>query len=120
MLLKKINRLLMYCSNRKKFCCCKKTMKNIKIVLRVLTPSQSPANLTSLTNLNSQVCQKENHFSTEKKIIRKVPMGVYGQVYALTARQRKNQIVKKQWSGKLELNFNSEKERFENIFKRDK
>ena len=71
-------------------------MKNIKIVLRVLTPSQSPANLTSLTNLNSQVCQKEKHFSTEKKIIRKVPMGVYGQVYALAARQRKNQIVKKQ------------------------
>lgn len=33
-------------------------------------------------------CQKENHFSTEKKIIRKVPMGVYGQVYALAARQR--------------------------------
>ena len=30
-------------------------MKNIKIVLRVLTPSQSPANLTNLTNLNSQV-----------------------------------------------------------------
>ena len=30
-------------------------MKNIKIVLRVLTLSQTPANLTSLTNLNSQV-----------------------------------------------------------------
>lgn len=36
--------------------------------------------------------QKENHFNTEKKkkkkIIRKVPTGVYGKVYALTARQR--------------------------------
>ena len=68
----------MYCSNRKKFCCCKKTMKNIKIVLRVLTPSQSPANLTSLTNLNSQVCQKENHFSTEKKNYSK---STYGSVW---------------------------------------
>ena len=36
--------------------------------------------------------QKENHFSTEKKkkkkIIQKVPTGVYGKVYALAARQR--------------------------------
>ena len=102
----------MYCSNRKKFCCCKKTMKNIKIVLRVLTLSQTPANLTSLTNLNSQVsrCLIVKDWQNllrlvifiwltkkkiililkkkKKKIIRKVPTGVYGKVYALAARQR--------------------------------
>lgn len=80
-------------------------MKNIKIVLRVLTPSQSPANLTSLTNLNSQVCQKENHFSTEKKIIRKVPMGVYGQVYALAARQRNKSDSQKTMIGEIRIKF---------------
>ena len=104
----------MYCSNRKKFCCCKKTMKNIKIVLRVLTLSQTPANLKSLTNLNSQVSRclivkdwqnllrlviliwltKNKKIllikkkKKKKKNIRKVPTGVYGKVYALAARQR--------------------------------
>ena len=86
-------------------------MKNIKIVLRVLTLSQTPANLTSLTNLNSQVsrCLIVKDWQNllrlvifiwltkkkiililkkKKKIIRKVPTGVYGKVYALTARQR--------------------------------
>ena len=87
-------------------------MKNIKIVLRVLTLSQTPANLTSLTNLNSQVsrCLIVKDWQNllrlvifiwltkkkiilvikkkKKKIIRKVPTGVYGKVYALAARQR--------------------------------
>ena len=145
MLLKKINRLLMYCSNRKKFCCCKKTMKNIKIVLRVLTLSQTPANLTSLTNLNSQVsrCLIVKDWQnllrlvifiwlTKKKIIlilkkkkKKKLFEKYLQEFMekfMLWQQGKeiNQIVKKQWSGKLELNFNSEKERFKNIFKRNK
>ena len=72
-------------------------MKNIKIVLRVLTPSQSPANLTSLTNLNSQVCQKENHFSTEKKKLFKKYLWEFMDKFMLWQQGKEiNQIVKKQ------------------------
>ena len=68
--------------------------------------------------------QKENHFNTEKKKKKKIfekYLQEFMEKFMLWQQGKEiNQIVKKQWSGKLELNFNSEKERFESIFKRDK